>query len=150
MGGSETEVERSVRSIGALDFYDARLSFCGEFAPDLLESRIDFRQCLGRIVIQFQSNGNLARASNAFGFDVIDPSDRGDGFFDRCGQEPANRLGTCSDIDRRDDDRGAFKFGELLHGQRLGRSDSQQNDHEVDNDRKDRVPNKNIGNRFHR
>ncbi len=110
----------------------------------------DLREPLGRIVVELKSNRDLTRSGNTLGLDVIDPSDRRNRLLDRCGQKPANRLGAGADVNRRDDDRGAFKLRELLYRQRLHRSHPQKHNHQVHDDRKYRVANKDIGDGFHR
>ena len=146
----ETQVKRRIRSIRTLDFYNARFGLGWQLAPHLLQPRIDLREPLGRIVVELESNRDLTRSGNALGLDVVDPADRRNRLLDRCGQKPANRLGAGADVNRRDDDRGAFKLRELLDRQRLHRSHPQKHNHQVHDDRKYRVANKDIGDGFHR
>ena len=92
LGGSEAEVKRRVRPVGALHLDDWGLGLGGQLGPHLLEPRRDLRQRGGAAVVQLQAHRDDADSGAAGRFDVVDAADGRYRAFDGRGEKPADRL----------------------------------------------------------
>ncbi len=70
------DIERRVGPVGALDFYDGRFDFEGQFAADLVQSIADFGERGRTRLIEFQTRGDGAEAGDAGGFYIVDAGER--------------------------------------------------------------------------
>ncbi len=145
----ETDVERRIRPVCALDFNDGRLGFSGQFRAHLLQSRGDFRQRRRAVVIQLQPHGHDAHASATGGFEIIDAADRRHDALNGRGEKATHGFRARTGVNGRNQHRRTFDAWILLNRQRGQRAPADQNDDEVDHNGQHGVLDENISNRAH-
>src|SRR5438309_768019 len=146
---SSTRATSDSRTIGALYLHHRWLGLGGQLGAHLLQPRGDLRQRRRAVVVQLQVHSDARDAGAAGGFDVVDARDGRHGALDRRREEAAHGFGAGAVVHRRDQPRRALNVRILLYRQRRDRPPPHQHDHEVDDDREDRMLDERIGKGAH-
>ena len=109
----------------------------GRSPADLIDLGADLGQGLGGVVVEFQADGDGGDALGALRFQVINAVGRGNGPFQRGGDEAPHQFGAGPDIDGGDGDRRVLAAGVLAdiegaHGLQPGNDDEQADHHGED------------------
>jgi len=147
--GREAQIERRIWPIGALYLHHRWLGLGGQLGAHLLQPRGDLRQRRRAVVVQLQVHRDGRDPGAAGGFDVIDARDGRHGTLDRRREKAADGFGAGAVVHRRDQHRRALNARILLHRQRRDRPPPHEHDHQVDDDREDRMLDERIGKRAH-
>ena len=116
--GSKGKVGGCARTIGRLHRDDGDFGLRGQIAADLIDFGADLRQCLGRVVVQLQSDRDGGDAQFALGGDIVDAIGRGDGLFQWGGDEATHQFRIRAHIDGADDDLSVLVSRVLANGER--------------------------------
>ena len=136
--GRETDVHRSELIVRSLEVDDRRLRFRRKIVTNLRNLGLNLGQRCIRVIVQLQVHGDRAKTLGARRLHVVDAIGTRDHALERRRDKSANQVSVRADVGRRDFDDCDVAARVLTNTKRTNRLQAGNQDHEVDDDRKDR------------